>query len=647
MKARRRVANIAALVSIVSSSALLSIGADAWSETLSSATASPPLVDVAGQDRYETAALVAEDKYPNGASRVYLATGQNFPDALAASSLSDGPILLVPSTGPVPSTVLAAVSALNPNDVVALGGPASVSDAVLAATASGRPASRLAGPDRYSTAARIAQAAFPSGSTRAYLASGTSFADALSAGSVQDGPVLLVPRNGDLPSSVSDALSALGVRDVVVIGGPNAIAASVAAQASSGRTSRRISGDDRYATSVAMAQWAQPLTSGAQLTLVSGENFPDGLAAGTMHRGPVVLVPACGSLPSSVSTYLGTNSFAGVAIVGGPASVCTQTVSYIVNDSGAIPTNGFDATPVSSDDTAASQSGECTSPINPPYDKPIVFAFNGPFPDDEKDGVRAAIRTWTSAVPGLQVLETTDPTRANLLISFESGRHDDHGFATCAFDGTPWFHPDLLAHSTSIGDPGKVSYIHFDKGDHWTTSTKWVSVTGSLYKDINSVALHEFGHVIGLGHSPKQGDVMYPSVDGVHRSLSSNDISRAKALYPTTPPTKSSPPPTPPEKTISVHIEDDYLGGTWARNDPNNGTWYAEGTRPPNGAYWYPNGKGVAVDCARSAAAYYVKFADGHQETWTWWLHVTDGKWYPAAATQEIFTDGNPGVGTC
>jgi hypothetical protein len=115
------------------------------------------------------------------------------------------------------------------------------------------------------------------------------------------------------------------------------------------------------------------------------------------------------------------------------------------------------------------------------------------------------------------------------------------------------------------------------------------------------------------------------------------------------PPThkQTTPPPPAPPATMGFHIEDDYYGGTWARTDPNDGTWHTHGNPPANGAYWYPNGLGVAVDCARSAAGYVVRYSDGHTQTWTWWLHVTDGKWYPAAATQEIFNDGNPGLATC
>jgi len=104
----------------------------------------------------------------------------------------------------------------------------------------------------------------------------------------------------------------------------------------------------------------------------------------------------------------------------------------------------------------------------------------------------------------------------------------------------------------------------------------------------------------------------------------------------------------PPSTTVGVHVEDDYYGGTWARMDPNNGTWYPQYSPPPNGAYWYPNGLGVAVDCERAAASYVVRFADGHYETWNTWFHVTDGKWYPSAATREVYTNGAyGGLGYC
>jgi hypothetical protein len=117
------------------------------------------------------------------------------------------------------------------------------------------------------------------------------------------------------------------------------------------------------------------------------------------------------------------------------------------------------------------------------------------------------------------------------------------------------------------------------------------------------------------------------------------------ANQPAPPPGPQPAPPAPPA-TRGLFIEDDVYGGTWARTDPNSGTWYAKSNRPPNAAYWYPNGLGVAVDCTRLAAAYDVILNGAHQ-TWAWWAHVTDGKWVPVAVFRDINSDGDLGLNHC
>jgi hypothetical protein len=120
-------------------------------------------------------------------------------------------------------------------------------------------------------------------------------------------------------------------------------------------------------------------------------------------------------------------------------------------------------------------------------------------------------------------------------------------------------------------------------------------------------------------------------------------------LQPTSPP--STPPPTPtttpaPPSTEGFTIDDSFYGGTWARTDPNDGTWYAHSQPPPNAAYWYPNGLGVAVDCVREAAPYDAVVYDQHQ-TWYWWAHVTDGKWVPVVVFSTVWSDGDQGLAHC
>jgi putative cell wall-binding protein len=83
-----------------------------------------------GSDRYATAAAAATRGYSAGASTVYLASGTNFPDAVAGGPAAGGaraPLLLT-QPGCTPAATLAAVKALGATRVVVLGGLGSVSE---------------------------------------------------------------------------------------------------------------------------------------------------------------------------------------------------------------------------------------------------------------------------------------------------------------------------------------------------------------------------------------------------------------------------------------------------------------------------------------------------------------------------------------
>jgi hypothetical protein len=86
---------------------------------------------IAGATRYATAAMVARSEFGSLIGGLVIATGQSFPDAVAAGA-AGYPVLLVPSSGPAPAEVKAALDALEPLGVLVLGGQGAVADSTLA-----------------------------------------------------------------------------------------------------------------------------------------------------------------------------------------------------------------------------------------------------------------------------------------------------------------------------------------------------------------------------------------------------------------------------------------------------------------------------------------------------------------------------------
>ncbi len=86
---------------------------------------------LAGDSRIGTAIAISRAQFPQGAVTVYLARADDPVDAVAGGVLTDGPILLVPSCGTVPSEVVTEIERLDPNRVLALGGAAAICDDLL------------------------------------------------------------------------------------------------------------------------------------------------------------------------------------------------------------------------------------------------------------------------------------------------------------------------------------------------------------------------------------------------------------------------------------------------------------------------------------------------------------------------------------
>ncbi|WP_382308368.1 cell wall-binding repeat-containing protein [Herbiconiux sp. UC225_62] len=95
-----------------------------------------PVTRLSGADRFEASISINHDAFTR-ADDVFIATGLNFPDALAGAALaasSTAPLYVVPSTC-VPQAALMDIAGLNPDRVTLLGGPASLSPEVQSLTA--------------------------------------------------------------------------------------------------------------------------------------------------------------------------------------------------------------------------------------------------------------------------------------------------------------------------------------------------------------------------------------------------------------------------------------------------------------------------------------------------------------------------------
>ena len=169
-----------------------------------------------GADRFATAASVSAAHFAPGVAAAFVATGADFPDALAggpAAARAGGPILLV-GRNEIPPATQAELVRLRPSRIVVLGGAGVISDAVVAALAgyqTGGGVQRVGGADRYATAALVSRQTFAPGLGAAYVATGLAFPDALVGGAAaaRAGSPVLLTRPGTLPSATVTELRRL------------------------------------------------------------------------------------------------------------------------------------------------------------------------------------------------------------------------------------------------------------------------------------------------------------------------------------------------------------------------------------------------------------------------------------------------------
>jgi putative cell wall-binding protein len=301
-----------------------------------------PADRIMGDSRYDTSAAVSQAGFAPGVDAVYVASGESWPDALSAGPAAahrNAPLLLVASDG-IPASVRTELNRLQPHEIVIVGGTSSVSAAVESDLGSLAPSvRRIGGANRYETSRNLSIDAFGHDvdSRTIYVATGTNFPDALSAGAVAAAaraPVALIDGSAAHLDAPTRLFLDASYRELYAVGGPLSVSDQLVDELgffTKWGGASRIGGSDRYDVNRNLNAGGEFTPPGLQHTayLVSGATFPDALSATALagsHGARVFLAqPDC--VPqATVDTMRGLH-IDHVVLVGGTATLSDNVAS--------------------------------------------------------------------------------------------------------------------------------------------------------------------------------------------------------------------------------------------------------------------------------------------------------------------------------
>ncbi|ADY57262.1 cell wall binding repeat 2-containing protein [Syntrophobotulus glycolicus DSM 8271] len=195
-------------------------------------------------------------------------------------------------------------------------------------------ARRIAGGNRYDTAAKVAETGWTT-SYYAVIVSGEQYPDALCSAPLAyqyNAPILLTSKNS-LESQTRAQLLKLKVKSVYIIGGTGVISYDVEQTIRDmGIAATRIAGADRYDTSLKVAkvisQYRAETNPNRHAVVATGLDFPDALSIASIAaiKGYPILLTPKDSLREEIKIYLNEN-FSSTTLVG-----TTDSVSAAVFD---------------------------------------------------------------------------------------------------------------------------------------------------------------------------------------------------------------------------------------------------------------------------------------------------------------------------
>ena len=146
-----------------------------------------------------------------------------------------------------------------------------------------------------------------------------------------------------------------------------------------------------------------------------------------------------------------------------------------------------------------------------------------------KAAIRRAFRTWSQAGVGLSFTEVEDLTEdADIVVEWRPAADPDHNMVGGTIAHADFPKRPLVSRGVAQA-VGPTLPVHFDDVEHnWADG----AVVGA--HDIETVAVHEIGHCLGMMHSTVRGSVMYFAIatNTTKRRLTADDLEGINTLYP-------------------------------------------------------------------------------------------------------------------
>ncbi|MQM14102.1 hypothetical protein Taro_047031 [Colocasia esculenta] len=161
-------------------------------------------------------------------------------------------------------------------------------------------------------------------------------------------------------------------------------------------------------------------------------------------------------------------------------------------------------------------------PMWPPSKRQLTYAFtNAGLSSDVRAVFARSFARWSSVTTFS--FSEADSGSPDITISFARGNHGD-GDAR-AFDGMG----GVLAHAFRP----TIGLLHVDADEEWVVQGDVTKASSENAMDLESVIVHEIGHILGLRHSDVREAIMYPYISARTRKveLANDDIWGIQNLY--------------------------------------------------------------------------------------------------------------------